>query len=372
MKIVFVSDALYPYNKGGKEKRLYELSTRLATMGYDVHIYTMHWWKSGRESRVENGVTLHALCKLHNMYQGERRSIKQAVLFGFACLKLAFVRFDIVDVDHMPFFPIFSSWLVTLPRHKKFFGTWHEALTRKEWVDYMGVGGNIASLIERACIRLPHHITASSPMTERLLKTVYGRGNQVSLVTPGIDVNVLASVKPLDKKIDVLYAGRLVKGKNVDKLIEAVALLTKQNPKFTCIIIGHGVEKERLNAQIKKLGLGKNITMMKPLPYAEDVYAYMKAAKVFCLPSTREGFGMVVLESLGCNTPVVTIDTPSNAARELVREGLDGSVVALNPEALAGAISYWIKHPASKDIASTVAGYDWSRLAKKQIMAHKS
>jgi glycosyltransferase involved in cell wall biosynthesis len=41
-KIVFVSDAIYPYMKGGKEKRLHEITTRLARMGHDVHIYTMH------------------------------------------------------------------------------------------------------------------------------------------------------------------------------------------------------------------------------------------------------------------------------------------------------------------------------------------
>jgi len=39
MKIAFVSDAIYPYNKGGKEKRIYEISTCLAKRGHKYEIY---------------------------------------------------------------------------------------------------------------------------------------------------------------------------------------------------------------------------------------------------------------------------------------------------------------------------------------------
>jgi len=46
----------------------------------------------------------------------------------------------------------------------------------------------------------------------------------------------------------------------------------------------------------------------------------MKAAKVFALPSAREGFGIAALEALACGIPVVTVDHPSNAARDLITE----------------------------------------------------
>ena len=137
------SPTIYPYNKGGKEKRLYELSTRLAAMGHDVHIYTMHWWKSAGKSRVENGVHLHAISNYHEMYNGQRRSIKEGILFGLACFKLLSVKFDVLDVDHMPFFPVFSAWVVCVLRRKRLYATWHEVLSRKDWTAYMGVPGNV-------------------------------------------------------------------------------------------------------------------------------------------------------------------------------------------------------------------------------------
>jgi hypothetical protein len=106
-----VSDGVYPFNKGGKERRLWENSRRLVAGGVEVHIYTMKWWTAGRVLNLD-GVQLHAICKRRSLYHGERRSMVQAVLFGLTTLKLLVARFDVLDVDHMPYFPLFSARIV--------------------------------------------------------------------------------------------------------------------------------------------------------------------------------------------------------------------------------------------------------------------
>lgn len=364
-KIVFVSDAIYPYMKGGKEKRLYEIATRLAAVGHDVHIYTMHWWNDPAKDRTEDGVHLHALCRYHQMYTNDRRTIKEGVAFGLACFKLFRVPFDVLDVDHMPFFPIFSTWLVCTLRGRKLYATWHEALSHHEWVTYMGPLGMIAALIERASIRLPHRITAASLQTKERL-SIQGRMKHVALVASGIDVSVLNSVQPASITCDVLYVGRLVKNKNIEKLILAIKIVAQSRPQTRCLIIGQGIEKQRLQQMVRQHSLQKNITFLEPLTHASDVYAYMKAAKVFCSPSTREGFGIVALEALGCGTPVVTIDTESNAARHLIKHGQNGSVVPFSASALANALLHWLSVDQKPAIAPHLADYDWHRIAQKQ------
>jgi glycosyltransferase involved in cell wall biosynthesis len=366
-KIVFVSDAIYPYMKGGKEKRLHEISTRLAAMGHDVHIYTMQWWGGSDKVTYEDGVYLHALCKYHEMYSGDRRTIKEGVLFGLACFKLIGVRFDVLDVDHMPFFPIFSTWVVCILRGLKLHATWHEALSRQEWINYMGRSGAIAAFIERLSIRLPHRITAASAHTKEILATVHGRIDGVEIVASGIDTSLMRNVRSAPIDCDVLYVGRLVKDKNVDKLILAVGLLVPMHPELRCVILGHGIEKERLQALVARKKLQHNVTFLDSLSEAADVYAYMKAAKVFCSPSSREGFGIASLEALGCGTPVITINSPINAARHLIQDGQNGSVVSLDTSALAEAISYWTSRTHKPDIANQVADNDWHKLAKKQV-----
>jgi len=365
-RIVFVSDAIYPYMKGGKEKRLHEITRHLAAMGHDVHIYTMHWWDAPSPTRTEDRVQLHALCKFHTMYHGNRRTITEGVLFGLACFKLLRVPFDVLDVDHMPFFPLFSAWAVCMLRGRKLHATWHEALTRQEWIGYMGQGGIIASLIERLSIKLPHRITAASAHTKELLATAHGRAQGVEVVPSGIDTSLLETVQSVKIRLDVLYVGRLVKDKNIDKLIKAIGIIAKTRPDVHCLIIGKGVERPRLLAEVAQLHLQKNVTFLRPLPEAAEVYSYMKAAKVFCSPSVREGFGIASLEALGCGTPAITIDSPSNAARHLIRDGQNGSIVPLTPHALAQAILHWMTVTPKPNVAAQVAGSDWRQLAKKQ------
>lgn len=365
-KIVFVSDAIYPYMKGGKEKRLHEITKRLVAMGHEVHIYTMQWWSRPEKTVVEDGVHLHALCKHHAMYQGSRRTIKEGLLFGLACFKLLWVQFDVLDVDQMPFFPIFSTWTVCALRGRKLYATWHEALSRQDWISYMGSSGIIAELIERLSIRLPYRITAASLHTKNLLATLHGRVKGVELVTSGIDAALLQGVPSAPIHIDVLYVGRLVKDKNVDKLISAIGILAPAHPDLRCVIIGQGLEKLRLQQQVADSGLQDNVSFLEPLAEAADVYAHMKAAKVFCSPSAREGFGITSLESLACGTPVITSDSPSNAARHLVQNGQNGSIVPPEPTALASAILHWISLPQLPDIAAQTSGYDWHQLAEKQ------
>jgi glycosyltransferase involved in cell wall biosynthesis len=372
VNITFVSDSIYPYNKGGKEKRLYELSTRLAAMGHDVHIYTMHWWNTSSKTVIEDGVQLHAISKLHPMYKGDIRSIKEGVLFGLACFRLFRVKFEILDVDHMPFFPIYSAWIVCTLRRKKLYATWHEALTRKDWTDYMGPLGNVAALIERISIRLPYSITAASLHTQNLLSSEFKRTKRVSIVTSGIDTALINSLKPLNKKCDVLYAGRLVKDKNIDKLVDAVAILAKVNPSIRCTIIGHGIEKENIKKQVAKLGLQTQISLLDPLPNASDVYRHMKTTKVFCLPSVREGFGIVALEALGCGAPVVTTNSPANASKDLITASGNGDVVTLTAKSFADAINDWITRMRPTGIAKQVASYDWNKLTLKQAEVYTS
>jgi glycosyltransferase involved in cell wall biosynthesis len=369
VKIVFVSDAIYPYLTGGKEKRLYELSTRLSKLGHDVHIYTMHWWQTPETERTEDGVQLHALCRYHEMYTGDRRTIKEGVMFGLACLKLLTVNCDVMDVDHMPFFPVISAWIVRCLRGKKLHATWHEALTRQEWVDYMGPSGNIAAMIERLCIKLPHTITAASGRTQQLLSL---KRNNVRLVTSGIDCKAVHAIEPAPLDCDVLAVCRLVKDKNIHLLIKAICTLAKATPNVTCTIVGKGPEKQRLMRQAHKLGLDTNITFIDQLPKASDVYAYMKAAKVFCLPTTREGFGIVTLEALGCGTPVVTTDSLTNASRSFINNGHNGAIVPLNEQAIAAAIRQWLTSGKPAAIAEKVAKYDWSLLAKQQAKVYAS
>ncbi len=302
MKIAFISDAVYPYMKGGKEKRLHEISTKLAKKGHDVHIYCMRWW-DGDEVIKEKGVYLHAISPFYTLYTKKgKRSIKEAIMFSLHILpKMIREDFDIIDVDHMPHFPVFPAWLLSKLKRKPLVVTWHE-FWGKYWFTYLGWKGAIGYVIEWLAKLCSKNIICVSELTRRRLN------KPVNLIYNGINLNSIRKAKPSKQKFDILFVGRLIKEKNVKLIIKTV------KDKYKVGIVGEGPDKKRLERLARKY---PNIKFLGRVP---NVYSYMKSAKLFVFPSTREGFGIVVIEALACGLTTVVLDYPDSASKYLVPE----------------------------------------------------
>ena len=369
MKIAFVSDAIYPYNKGGKEKRIYEISTRLAKRGHNVHVYCMKWWEEKETHRIENGVHLHAISRYYPLYSGKRRSIKEAVMFAFACFKLIREDFDVIDVDHIPHFVLFSTKVVCLLKRIKLITSWHEVWGREYWKEYLRGLGSIAYIIEKLSALMPDRIISVSEHTTNKLKNDLLSKKDIITISNGLDFEKIKKIHASSEKSDVVFAGRLFSHKNVDMLIKSIVVLDENRPDIKCLIIGDGSEKKNLEALAQKLNLEKNIKFLGFLENHDDVYALMKSSKVFVLPSTREGFGMVVTEANACGIPVITINHKDNAARDLIEEGKNGFVCQLNEEEIAKRIMRILENSSGrkmKEVCMDLAKkYDWDKIVDK-------
>jgi glycosyltransferase involved in cell wall biosynthesis len=177
MKIAFISDSIYPFNKGGKETRSYELATQLAKRKHEVHFYTMKFWK-GKDIIKRNGFYLHGICKNYPLYVGKRRSIKQGIMFGLASFKLLKEDFDVLDADHMVYFHLFPAKLACLIKGKSLIVTWHEVWGKEYWFSYIGKKGYFGYLIEKLASKLPNKIIAVSEHTKnKLINTLKAKIN---------------------------------------------------------------------------------------------------------------------------------------------------------------------------------------------------
>jgi alpha-1,6-mannosyltransferase len=103
----------------------------------------------------------------------------------------------------------------------------------------------------------------------------------------------------------LLYVGRLAKEKNTATLFAAFKLLQQRRPnQFHLLAIGDGPERTRLQ---KLQARTNNVSW---LPYCADpreLACYYRAADLFVHPGIQETFGLVMLESQACGTPVVGI-----------------------------------------------------------------
>jgi glycosyltransferase involved in cell wall biosynthesis len=98
----------------------------------------------------------------------------------------------------------------------------------------------------------------------------------------------------------------------------------------------------------------------------KDVYALIKAARVFVFPSAREGFGIAVLEALACGVPVVTTSAPDNLAQHLAARSRHGTVCDPTAPAIAEAVMRVLADDSlpeasdgSADDDSWLADYSW-------------
>ncbi|MEU6680244.1 glycosyltransferase family 4 protein [Streptomyces sp. NPDC046925] len=146
---------------------------------------------------------------------------------------------------------------------------------------------------------------------------------------------------PLDRPL-IISAGRLVRAKGFDTLIEAFAPVARAHPHWRLRIYGSGPERGRLRALIHERHLYNHVHLMGSTPYLE---AELAKASVFALASRHEGFGMVLAEAMSHGVPPVSSDCPQGP-REIITGGRDGLLITPgNTAALTQALNLLIERP---------------------------
>jgi D-inositol-3-phosphate glycosyltransferase len=163
----------------------------------------------------------------------------------------------------------------------------------------------------------------------------------------------------------ILYVGRFDPLKGIEQLLQALPLLkNKANPRV--VIVGGDGDRSPATLRLRELARDLGILDSVHFPGRVDhdrLSAYYSAAAVLVLPSSYESFGMVLLESLACGTPVVT--TPVGDVEKFIQELENGTIVNdASPAELARGIRKVISlcRPAEA-VRSSVKRYTWSQIA---------
>lgn len=156
----------------------------------------------------------------------------------------------------------------------------------------------------------------------------------------------------------VMLPGRLTRWKGQPVLIEAMALLRRDNVR--CLLVGSGDARYRreLEAQAAKFCLGANVEIVDEC--RDMPAAYMLADVVVSASTSPEGFGRVVVEAQAMGRPVVA--TNHGGARETVVPGSTGWLVPPgDARALADAIAEALALTAEQRLAHAARAVDHVR-----------
>lgn len=340
MRVCLVYDCLYPYTVGGAERWYRNLAERLVAEGHEVTYLTLRQWECGERLELDPRIEVVTVGPRMDLYVGDRRRILPPLVFGAGVLWHLLRkggRYDVVHTASFPYFSLLAAGIARVLGRFALVVDWHEVWSRSYWLEYLGgVGGRIGHGVQLLCARIPQRAFCFSRLhAERLREE--GLHGEVTVLqgeyAGSLDAPTAIPAEPL-----VVFAGRMIPEKRAPLGVAGVAIAAQRIPGLRGVFYGDGPEREAVLAAIAELGAQETIEAPGFVDSGR-LEASLRSALCMLLPSSREGYGMVVVEASAVATPAVVVAAPDNAAVELVSEGLNGTIVPhAEPEALAEAI----------------------------------
>ena len=175
-------------------------------------------------------------------------------------------------------------------------------------------------------------------------------GPLLGVVPMPVGLDRVGPATPLPAEGLVLAVGRLMAEKGFDVLIEAVALMdAAERPEV--VIVGDGPDRALLEALALRRGV--EVAFVGSVSPGE-MGGWYRQARLVCVPSRREGFGMVVAEALAAGRPVVA--TAVGAAPSFITENASGRLVPPgDPVALSAALGTALRSEAYVSVPDLLA-----------------
>ena len=296
---------------GGAEVHLHEVFSRIAAAGHHVTVLCSRFPGAQREEVVDG---------LRIVRAGGR------FLFNFTVLReyiagLRGEKFDVV-VDDMNKIPFFTPLYVREP----VCGIMHHLFGRSIYQETNPLVASYVYLMERAAVGLYRRrrtpFIAVSPSTRDELIERGLRKDDVTIIHLAVDhalhrrTGISRSPTPL-----IGYFGRLKKYKCVDHILRALPSVLRSMPELKFLIVGDGDDRPRLEAVAARCGIAHAVQFTGFVPPGRKVellqQMWFKVAS-----SSKEGWGLTVLEANACGTPVLASNVPG--LRDAVRDNETG------------------------------------------------
>ena len=374
-------------NTGGMSVYTRELAYELGRQGHLVDIYTR-----GHEPLHDQIVALGKNARLIHLKAGQEEEIAKLAIYPhlaeFACEVEDFRRHNGLQYDLIHSHYWLSGWVGrSLQRwwdipHITMF---HTLGAVKNAIRVGTVEPELRINSEGALVRDCHRIIAPTERERRYLIHYYGApSGAISVIPCGVNLSLFRCVERkiarsklgFDGSRIILFVGRIIPLKGIDKLLVAMTYLEKRERLKLVVIGGDGHcyhELERLKVLSRSLGIHKSISFLGLVEHEKLPYFY-SAADLCVFPSYYESFGMAALESLACGTPVVA--TKVGGMENVIRQGETGYVVRDNaPHRLADKIALLLsmsKARPIREIQHSVIKFDWSNIAEAIVGEYRA
>ena len=207
---------------------------------------------------------------------------------------------------------------------------------------------------------------------------------KINVIPNGVNINLFNGIDrdydfrrrfAMDNEKIILYIGRLVYEKGIQYLISAMPKILQGYHDTKLVVCGKGGMLDELKQQVDRMGISEKVYFAGYMN-GKDVQKMYKASDVAVFPSTYEPFGIVALEAMLSEIPVVVSDI--GGLNEIVEHKVNGmKTYCGNPNSIADSIlEVLYDHKLCVDMAKRAKNkvrneYNWSKIAQDTHFAYQ-
>jgi glycosyltransferase involved in cell wall biosynthesis len=361
MKILIINwqDIRNPF-AGGAEVHLHEVFSRIAQAGHEVTLYCSTFPGAAGEETIDG---------IRVIREGGRDLFNYRVPLAYL-RRLSRQGFDIV-IDDMNKIPFFTPLYVREP----LYGITHHLFDTSIFRETNVLVAIYVYLMEQAAVWLYRlkgiPFIVGSPSTQTEMMAHGFRGDDVTVVNYAVNhalyrrTGVPRSPTPL-----IGYIGRLKKYKSIEQLLRALPAVLAQVPDLRLVVIGEGDDRGRLESISRALGLASTVEFTGYVTDEKKVellqHIWFKVTT-----SSKEGWGLTVLEANACGTAVIASNV--QGLRDAVKDGETGLLYTYGDvKELAQKIIQLVRDESLRDSLSANAvrwaqSFTWDVAAERTL-----
>lgn len=315
--ISVIGNNWFPDKPGGLDRYVYELIHTLADSTTKIDLFSIGLPSHSSISSVQLKNLANPDASLWHRLHSAYQNFRPLSLTKPDAINIHFALYGLAALPHLP---------KDVPVTCNFQGPWAiESQTEGDGKLTVWLKKQMEQQVYRRCDRF---IVLSKAFGQILHQEYSIPWDKIHIIPGGVDIqqfqNSLSRQQAREKlnwpqdRFIMFTPRRLVHRMGLDKLLRAVAQLSVDKHDLWLAIAGKGPLREALEQQSTDLGLNNSVKLLGFLPEEHLPIAY-QAADLTIMPSqSLEGFGLVLLESLACGTPVLC--TPIGGMPEVIAD----------------------------------------------------
>jgi glycosyltransferase involved in cell wall biosynthesis len=249
--------------------------------------------------------------------------------------------------------------------------------------DLFGLQGKLFKKLKQWVLKRSTALTVVSQAMRQTALSLGAEANKIEVISMGVDLkNQFIPTLTTKNANTLLFVGRLVEKKGLDYLLAALPILIKQHPNISLTIAGSGPDELKLKQQVTDLNLNQYVKFLGAVEN-EQLPALYQSSEIVVFPSIiaadgdREGFGLVLVEALGCESAVIASDLP--AMQDILTDNKNALIFEQkNSQQLAEKVNQLLINPqlraslGKQGRHDMLERYDWEIITKRysNLMQH--